>query len=287
MNCYTKRVDRSFQGLLLSLCVHAFLIWLLLKAEAPPIQPSEAPTEITILDGKNEKSKTFVTETEAQEVYQKLKDQADYLSQFTKRVKRQLKAKVNDRTQNLNLNPVTQPMPIREGMTGNQKSRESGELSPDSRPTDQPAMRNVVIGASSIAEHIPGVEEGAFTALNTDQFTYYAFFARINEQIRNRWISGVRAYVGRLNPKEHEILSKYDRQTIIEIVLTQEGRFLGSTLYQSSGDRRLDQTTVEAFRAAAPFLNPPQGLIESDGHIRLKYGFVVRFRPPNFGPGRQ
>jgi TonB family protein len=280
-------VDRSFQGLLLSLCIHAILVWLYLHAK--PWTPSRAnePTEITIVEADDQpKKKTFVTETESQEkVFDKLKDQADYLSQFTKRVQKQMRARANDRTQNrnLNLNPTLQPTHHKQGVAGMDRAKEDGGSLP-LPGMNQPSTRNVAIGPSTLSENIPGVEEGAFTALNTDQFTYYAFFSRINEQIRSRWVSNVRGYVSQLSQHEMEALSKYDRQTVIEIVLTKDGRFSASMVHQSSGDRRLDQTTLEAFRAATPFLNPPSGLVESDGMIHLKYGFMVRFRPPNFGP---
>jgi TonB family protein len=282
-------VDRSFQGLLLSLCLHALLVWLYLHAKPWSPARTDQPTEITIVEsdhGKKSK-KSFVTETENQEkAFDKLKDQADYLSRFTKRVEKQMRARNNDRTQNrdLNLNPTTQPItPQKQGVAGMERPQEEGGSLP-SPGLKQPNMRNVAIGPSTLAEYIPGVEEGAFTALNTDQFTYYAFFSRINEQIRNRWVGNVRAYVGRLGQQELTALSKYDRQTVIEIVLTRDGRYSNSMIHQSSGDRNLDQTTLEAFRAAAPFLNPPSGLVETDNLIHLKYGFMVRFRPPNFGP---
>lgn len=266
------------------------LVWLLLHAKTPPILPMKEPTEITIVESDSKKTKkAFVTETESkEEVFEKLRDQADYLSQFTKRVKREMRARANDRTQNrnLNLNPTLQPRPQKQGVAGMERQRdEGGNLAAPGM--NQPAVRNVAIGPSTLAEYIPGVEEGAFTALNTDQFTYYAFFSRINEQIRNRWVGNVRGYVSRLSPAELQSLSKYDRQTVIEIVLTKDGRFTSSMVHQSSGDRRLDQTTVEAFRAAMPFLNPPSGLVESDGMIHLKYGFMVRFHPPGFGPAMQ
>lgn len=271
---------------MLSLCLHALLVWLLLRAGGAPIVNPQTPTEITIVENDTSKAQTFVTETESKDVYEKLKEQADYLSQFTKRVQKQIKARRNDRTQNLNLNPATPSTPAKTQVAGMDAQKERGELNAF-HPHTQDALKQVAIGVSSIAEHIPGIEEGAFTALNTDQFTYYAFFNRINEQIRNRWISGVRGYMGVLTAAEQESLSKFDRQTVIEIILTRDGRFSNSVLHKSSGDRRLDMTTVEAFRSAAPFLNPPTGLIESDGTIRLKYGFLVRFRPPNFGPASE
>ncbi|HMN69995.1 MAG TPA: hypothetical protein PKC28_15745, partial [Bdellovibrionales bacterium] len=80
-----------------------------------------------------------------------------------------------------------------EGIAGDQSRGEGDEGF--LRPGGGQAMRQVAIGQSSIAEFIPGIEEGAFTALNTDQFTYYTFFARMNEQVRNRWVSAVRAYM--------------------------------------------------------------------------------------------
>jgi TonB family protein len=281
-------VDRSFQGLLLSLFVHALLAWLYFHAKPWTVIPAETPTEITILDTDDspKNKKTFVSETESQEkVFENLKDQADYLSQFTKRVQKQMRARANDRTQNrrLNLNPTLQPSPQKQGVAGMERTKEDGGSLP-MPGINQPSTRNVAIGPSTLSELIPGVEEGAFTALNTDQFTYYAFFSRINEQIRSRWVSNVRGYVSGLSQQELEVLSKYDRQTVIEVVIGKDGRYSSSMVHQSSGDRRLDQTTLEAFRAALPFLNPPSGLVEADGMIHLKYGFMVRFRPPNFGP---
>jgi outer membrane biosynthesis protein TonB len=124
------------------------------------------------------------------------------------------------------------------------------------------------------------VEEGDFTALNTDQFTYYSFFSRINEQVRNRWVAGIREYMSRLSQRDLEELAKMDRETVIEIILSRTGEFSTSVVSHTSGDRVLDQTTVGAFRSAAPFINPPQGMVGDDGLIHLHYAFTLRFRPP-------
>ncbi|HMN69310.1 MAG TPA: TonB C-terminal domain-containing protein, partial [Bdellovibrionales bacterium] len=88
----------------------------------------------------------------------------------------------------------------------------------------------------------------------------------------------------RLSRQELESLSRKNRQTVVEIVLSRTGEFTGSLVHGTSGDGELDQTSVESFKRAAPFLNPPQGMVESDGRIRLKYAFHLRFRPPSFGP---
>jgi protein TonB len=53
----------------------------------------------------------------------------------------------------------------------------------------------------------------------------------------------------------------------------------------SSGARDLDEAAVEAFQAAAPFPNPPAGIVEKDGMIRIRWDFVLESadnRPLNF-----
>lgn len=270
------RHDRSFHGLWLSIALHILLIWLILKAPQPGT-PHNDTTEVTIIDS-SEKSKSFVTETNLKpEVEERLRDEADHLSQFTRRVKKQMKARESGRSQNAG------QLAKRSGMAVPKSGSEPGEmdlrLNPGGQPTPQPA-----IGSSSLAERIPGVQEGSFTALNTDQFTYYAFFARMNEQIRSRWVAEVRRYVAGLSREQMQDLAKIDRETIVEIVLDERGHFMQSIVVHSSGFKALDITPVAAFKDASPFLNPPHGLIESDGYIHLKYGFFIRFQPPAFGP---
>jgi TonB family protein len=258
-------------------------VWILLHTKAPNLLPQNDTTEVTIIenDHSNKKVQAFVTETEKNEpdLRTKLNDQAEFLSQFTKRVKKQMIARNSGKT--VNQKPQIPNKGDPEGIAGTQ-ARGTGEGF--LRPGGGQAMRQVAIGPSSIAEYIPGVEQGDFTSLNTDQFTYYSFFARLNEQVRNRWVMLVREYTDRLTQRDLENLARMERQTVVEIILGPGGDFSTSVLHNSSGDVNLDQTTVEAFRKAAPFLNPPKGMIEADGYIHLKYGFHVRFRPPSFGP---
>lgn len=279
-------MDKSFEGLLFSIILHLALILFLLKAHLQPFTPAKDVTEVTLIEKPaTEKSKAFVTETDKKETFDQLKDTADFLSQFTKRVKKQLRARNNGPT--INAAPKAQPQqqpqkPQPNKMAGlENKNRGEGIGTPGGMSNP---MRNVAIGQSSISEYIPGIEEGAFTALNTDQFTYYAFFARMNEQVRSRWIDNVRSYMARLTTHDLEVLARIERQWTIEIILSPDGTYESTSLvHTSSGDRELDQTALRAFRDAAPFNNPPRGMIESDGKIHLRYGFIVHFRPPSFG----
>ena len=42
-----------------------------------------------------------------------------------------------------------------------------------------------------------------------------------------------------------------------------------------SGIRDLDDAAVEAFKEAAPFPNPPEGIVESDGTIKIRWDFIL------------
>jgi protein TonB len=270
--------------------VLAILFWHLPNIQLPD------RTEVTLVEapakkeaGPKMKAKNFVEETDTKpKDINDLKDTADFLSQFTKRVKKQLVARENGPTRNLKPEFIPVGKQAKEpgqkdGVAGmdqpTERTKERGDIGLPA-PGGTQSMRQVAIGPSSIAEYIPGVEQGDFTALNTDQFTYYSFFSRINEQVRNRWVAGIRSYMDHLSMRDQQVLSQRDRQTVVEIILTRTGEFSSSVISQSSGDRTLDQTTIESFRNAAPFLNPPQGMVEDDGMIHLHYGFMVRFRPP-------
>ena len=57
--------------------------------------------------------------------------------------------------------------------------------------------------------------------------------------------------MARLSVKDLEFLSKMERHTMVEIILSPDGQFQNGIVQATSGDRDLDQTTVQAFRAAA------------------------------------
>jgi hypothetical protein len=157
----------------------------------------------------NEKSKRFVTETDTKETFDKLKDQADFLSQFTKRVKKQVRAKmIAPETVNAAPQPSQQAsaQEQHEQHVAAQENKERGDMGGPVQPPNQ-AMRNMTIGQSTISENIQGVAGATFTALNTDQFTYYTFYARMGQQMRNRWVVELRNYTGRLSNRELETLS--------------------------------------------------------------------------------
>ncbi len=282
----SHKQDLAFFGLLLSVILHFLLGYG--AAHLPPLKPDgdSRPTEVTFVD-RDAKSKARTLAPEAPEnqkdVYDRLKKEADYLAALTQRVKKQMVAPQGDVNRNSLDRFKPQPQaPQRQKMGGQQLPQ--GELPATEPRGTGPQLRQMAIGPASLNNFIPGVEEGYFTALNADQFTYYAFFNRVNEQVRNRWVSLIRAFVGNLTQQELTKLSSKERESRVEIVLNRNGDFVRARLLSSSGYTPLDQAAADGFRMAAPFLNPPQELVEADGLIHLRYTFVLYFRP-HFGPG--
>jgi protein TonB len=71
------------------------------------------------------------------------------------------------------------------------------------------------------------------------------------------------------------IASVEDRLTKVIIILDQKGTLIKVQVLDGSGVQDLDDAAVEAFRAAAPFPNPPKGIIDPDGTIKIRWDFVL------------
>lgn len=277
--------NKEFQTLIASIIIHIVLVMLLLHAKVPDnLFQENVPVEI-VFDDPGKPKQTFVTETdEKDDLMDKLKSQAAYLSKLSKRVKQETVARNNGATANrmrqLNLNPSQRN--LGQKVAGREMPQEDNQGEMNMRKMQQQSGgigRNIAIGDSSIGEYIPNVREGNFTALNTDQFTFYTFFSRVNEALRFRWVTRVRNFADHLPPMKQQELAQYGRTTLVTIILDKKGTIIRSFISRSSGSEGLDQAALMAFREAAPFLNPPAEMREPDGTIRLDYSFHVEFRP--------
>jgi len=129
---------------------------------------------------------------------------------------------------------------------------------------------------SQIGHMLPDdIAVGLFTALNTDRFTYYSFFERIEDKIRYPWESQV---LRGLKDLSNQRLANYPYKkavTQIEIVLNLNGDVENIYLLKSSAINEFDQAAIDSFLLAKQFGNPPRGLAEEDGKIHLKFQFMV------------
>lgn len=305
--------DKSLQWFIASIGLHVFF-WLILQDWSLRQQAKmpDKETEIEVLYGQNNQKNVIVQPDHLKpdpDLAKKLKDRADYLGKITQRVKEQQVARpidstapvISDRSAPLSVSPPQDQSAPPQGMPPTPSPRASSggasEPADESRELTLPRIvglgrgsgprnidenalaRSVVIGGGTQGEWIPGVKEGSFSALNTDQFTYYSFFSRVKQSIRFRWVTNVRQFAATANQTEIQRLAKTPSITEIEITLNATGDVLKIVTLRSSGSDELDQAAVKAFWQASPLNNPPAGLVEEDGFIRLKYAFRVIWNP--------
>ncbi len=265
---WDHRQDLRFGALILSLSFHGLFILGLLQAPFKLTAPKGevVPLEVQWVETpRPEESRRLVVDTpEVQEpplppedLARAMLKEARHLSRLSQRVREELSAPLHP--------PPSRPRPRAEDSSpsGDQRLRFAGEAR----------------FSTSVGEFVPGLQEGHFTALNTDQFLYYSFFKRINEQIRNRWVPRLRQATQTLpadlagSPRAQRLVSE------IEVLLSPEGELEEITLLRSSGLRQVDLAAVHAIHNSAPFKNPPEEMVKEDGYIRLSYQFVLIFSP--------
>lgn len=142
------------------------------------------------------------------------------------------------------------------------------------------------------ADDLRGVEEGEGTFLNTRAWKYAGFMNRVKQRVAQIWIPSVQEATSRRDPTGH-IYSYRDRETLVNVELDRTGKVSLVYVATSSGVEFLDRVAVEAFKTADAFPNPPNGLVDTDGHVRFAFGFNletvqgggVHFVGGTYGPG--
>lgn len=129
--------------------------------------------------------------------------------------------------------------------------------------------------ASRNSDYLKNVEVGSETMLNTREFKYYTYYTRIRKQLAQYWEPKVRQKMGKMFKQGRRIASEKDHITKLLITLNESGQLVRVQVLGESGVQDLDDAATEAFRAAAPFPNPPQGIVESDGTVKIRWDFVL------------
>ncbi|OFZ20036.1 MAG: hypothetical protein A2Z20_08090 [Bdellovibrionales bacterium RBG_16_40_8] len=266
---------KSYQPLIISLLVHLclYLMALLMPNESPA--PHTQEIEVLYKNTNNSVARQIVmdpSEKQLEKSLQNLKDKAERLSRLTQRVKNEILANKNGPPQN-------KSQSFREKLSNELKKPITDIAGPSiDRPMPDKVAKDTRLGDSSISDYIPEIRSGGFTALNTDQFIHYTFYARINEQIRNRWIENVRVFILSTSQAEINRLALKTQISEIEVILDPAGRFVRALVHQQAQNTDLDLSATKAFQQAAPLNNPPSEMVESDGHIHLRYAFYVFLR---------
>ncbi len=145
-------------------------------------------------------------------------------------------------------------------------SMDPGPKAPDAKNDGDPSQSD---------DYLKDVNTGMQTLLSTREFVYYSYYNRIKEAIRQHWEPNVREKVKIIYRQGRSIASSKDRVTQVLVTLNAKGELLKVEVLTQSGLEQLDGAAVEAFRAASPFPNPPKGMVESDGTIKIRWDFVL------------
>lgn len=128
---------------------------------------------------------------------------------------------------------------------------------------------------SATDDHLKDIPSGLDTMLSTREFLYYSYYNRIKNQLRQHWEPKIKEKFTKIMRQGRTIASEGDKITRVIIILDDRGTLIRVQVVGRSGITDLDDAAVEAFRAAAPFPNPPKGIVEADGTIKIRWDFVL------------
>jgi TonB family protein len=134
---------------------------------------------------------------------------------------------------------------------------------------------------STINFQVPNLAKGDLTFLNSDFSTYASFYNRITPKIVYTWGNNIDDIA--LFPHMREKLrTKLRWATRVELILNKLGHVKNVMIINSSGSDELDQAVVDSLKTAGPYLNPPTGMIESDGTVHITGEFSVYTQRPHY-----
>lgn len=128
---------------------------------------------------------------------------------------------------------------------------------------------------SATQDHIETAEPSLMTQLNTREYKYYGYNMRIRTQLDQWYQTKLNVQLKKMLSQGRSIASEENKRTQLLIVLNDKGSLIGVQVLGASGIRELDDAAVEAFRKAAPFPNPPKGMVDNDGTIKVRWDFVL------------
>ena len=210
-----------------------------------------------------------------------------YMSKFNQRVKKQTRAantgefnnsaKPGQQVAGQNQKPQPKPSPKKNPEKGRGKIKKLSQLVPQYSltPDARKDLAKHVGNPLQTDDYLKDVEVGLQTALRTREFLYDSYYDRIKKKIRQFWEPTVRQQVKMIYRKGRTIASSSDRITQVLITLDARGSLARIEVITQSGVSALDKAAIEAFKEAAPFPNPPKGMVEQDGRIRIRWDFIL------------
>ncbi len=161
-----------------------------------------------------------------------------------------------------------------EGAPGGNLGAPSGTAQPLKLALDNPLQSLGPIAGGPMPDHLPDVNEGEETMLNSRSFRFAGYLNRLKESVGRIWTTDVQDAARTRDPSGQTYLYK-DRRTEVVFSLNKSGEILEVKVGQSSGVDFLDRVAVEAFKKAERIPNPPPGLIGASGSVTLGFTFIL------------
>ena len=298
-----------------SLLFHgALVLALLLTAHFSPTKITENNIEVSFiddielqkqLDAANAKT---IVETDSKTANNKLDEKAKFLSEKSNTVEKETRAKSGKEFKNTNQfkDQVATPPAVAQQaiveqnkVVKNSKADQKQNTKKDIFATDYDAysalnkkmdvqkqtaaeklqQRQLAAQqyseASTTNDNLQNIENEFMTRLNTKEYKYFGYYNRIKTQLNQWWVPQVQQKFTKMMKQGRTIASEESKITKLVIVLNDVGNLVKVQVLAESGVRDLDEAAIEAFRQAAPFPNPPKGMIDSDGTVKIRWDCVV------------
>lgn len=304
-----KRSNRLTITLVLSIAVHVLVLILRLPSHslAPTALPeNHEPIEITaippeILEQLQKQKPQETTKRKEPEIAEtedagnrELDPNATILSDRTQTAKQQTKANRTDdfrekkgkgmmgSTKSGGLPPTGDPAANDGKETADVADGvgEAGKKKGIKRDWRTLSLKDLSVGGDGLEDaasddRLEGIRESDRTILSTREFRYFSYYHRIKELLRQYWKPAVENRMARMwaqgkTMREDELVTR------LLILLDEGGTIRKISRVASSGLAEVDSAAVEAFERAAPFPNPPKGIIDSDGFVRIRWDFILK-----------
>ena len=292
-------------SLIASLLLHAsgtLMVWLepfeQPKAKAPAQVELLSPEDLQkLMHPREDKSKGQIVEQDKQFNDETPKD-SKYLSKFNQRVEKETRAARNGKFSNsAKVGALVPPKPEAQAIADAKKTKHKSEPKKNYVTSPQgiaalPSWRDLKpefkMGPiadtsttqngeepSATDDHLKDVDTGSQTLLNTREFIYYSYYNRIKDKLRQYWEPKIKEKMEHMLRSGRQLASTSERVTRTVLILDAKGVLVRVQILSPSGVTDLDDAAVEAFRAAAPFPNPPHGIVEDDGTIKIRWDFIL------------
>lgn len=280
---------RFSYAIAISLFLHGliFLIFNLKSSE----EKTEDPIEITFLDEKPstsvKKEQLQIVEQSERQLNEEVPEESKFLGRKNQRVLKQTKAAEQGQFKNTvgggSAANKKKKKVAKNKKKKNIKSKKGNmptlaDLKPkfDWDEASSKGMKGTQLGVAKTADYLKDVDTGAQTLLSTREFVYYSYYNRIKKKLQYLWEPKIKEKMQKIFRSGRKIASApIDRTTQLVIILNAKGILTGVKVLGESGITELDDAAIEAFRAAAPFPNPPKGIIEKDGTVKIRWDFVL------------